>query len=181
MANSLNDLIKNLIFAFMSKLLESCLKTLYKTRNLLTVLEDEQFTDKSVAPYYSSIGSHIRHILDFYNCIVNEKADRVNLMSRERNLEVESSCTNALKYLAFLENSLKSMNPDEDRILVVTDDLGCGSISLKYTFGALMAQANSHTIHHYAIINYILEQLGITIEDSRFGFNPTTPKTERIN
>ena len=159
----------------MTKLLNSCLFTLDKTRFLLTTLEDTQLTDKSVAPYYSSIGSHIRHILDFYNCIVNEKNNQVNLMSRDRNLEVERSCTKALEYLDALEEALNGMNSEEDRILVVTDDLGSGVLNLRYTFGALMAQANSHTIHHYAIINYILEQLGVSMEDSRFGFNPTTP------
>jgi len=48
--------------------------------------------------------------------------------------------------------------------------------NLKYTFIALLAQANSHTIHHYAIINYILDRLHIEMKDDSFGYNPTTPK-----
>ena len=47
---------------------------------------------------------------------------------------------------------------------------------MKYTLGAVFAQANSHTIHHYAIINYILEGLNISLDDIDFGYNPTTPK-----
>lgn len=59
---------------------------------------------------------------------------------------------------------------------MVIDDLGMGKIEISYTFGALLAQAKSHTIHHYAIINYILDRLGVTVSDSEFGYNPTTPK-----
>ena len=63
----------------------------------------------------------------------------------------------------------------------VTDDLGMGTIEIPYTYGALLAQANSHTIHHYAIINYIFDRLGIITNDSDFGYNPTTPNGYVIN
>ena len=53
-----------------------------------------------------------------------------------------------------------------------------GKVEITYTLGAILAQANSHAIHHYAIINYILDSLGITIDDETFGYNPTTPKQE---
>ena len=42
-------------------------------------------------------------------------------------------------------------------MVIVTDDLGMGKIEMTYTLGSLFSQANSHTIHHYAIINYIME------------------------
>ena len=61
----------------------------------------------------------------------------------------------------------------------VIDDLGMGKVKIKYNYASLLAQSNSHTIHHYAIINYILNQLKISIDDSNFGFNPTTPKLIR--
>ena len=52
---------------------------------------------------------------------------------------------------------------------------------MNYTFSALLAQANSHTIHHYAIINYILNSLNIEMTDEDFGYNPTTPKKASLN
>jgi len=159
----------------MSLLLESCLKTLDNTKDFLLQLTDAELTNKTVAPYYSSVGSHVRHILDFYNCIVNEVENGVDLSKRERNLEVELYSEVALEYLEHIKNSLQQLDYDENRILQVSDDFGNGIICLNYTFGALLAQANSHTIHHHAIINYILDRLGIVITNSRFGFNPTTP------
>jgi len=162
-----------------SLLIDSCLTTLKSTETLLTKLPNDLYSDKSVAPYYSSIGSHVRHILDFYSCIVNETKGEVDLTKRERNLDVETNGETALQYLEYLQNTLHSMCHDENRLILVSDDLGSGIVQLKYTFGALMAQANSHTIHHYAIINYILERLGVSLKDSRFGFNPTTPVSEK--
>jgi hypothetical protein len=61
---------------------------------------------------------------------------------------------------------------------LVTDDLGLGKVDVEYTYPSLLAQANSHAIHHYAIINYILNRLEITIMDESFDYIPTTPKPE---
>ena len=80
---------------------------------------------------------------------------------------------------SFTFNVGLNYNFDED--IYVIDDLGHGKIKIKYTIGALFAQANSHTIHHYAIINYNLDALNISIEDSDFGYNPTTLKEGKLN
>lgn len=156
--------------------MESCLKTLQETKTLLSNLSNDDYTNKTVAPYYSSVGSHVRHILDFYDCITNETSNEVNLINRSRDLEMESSSISALAYLNTLVSKLNTINQDQDRRIVVIDDLGQGAVKINYTFGALMAQANSHTIHHHAIINYILSQLNVNLSEDRFGFNPSTPE-----
>jgi len=61
----------------------------------------------------------------------------------------------------------------------VSDDLGRGMIKAKYTLAAVLIQAHSHAIHHFASIGYIIHQLGIALPDEDFGYNPTTPKTIR--
>ncbi|MFD2823929.1 DinB family protein [Lacinutrix iliipiscaria] len=161
----------------MNILIQSSLNTLNKSRFLLLRLSDEQFGNLSVSPYYSSIGSHIRHILDFYACIFSESQNEIDLTARDRNLDVETYCETAICYLDNIVQKLQKLNDLElDREIVVIDDLGLGKAKLKYTFSALLAQANSHTIHHYAIINYILDRLNIVMDDENFGYNPTTPK-----
>ena len=62
--------------------------------------------------------------------------------------------------------------------LRVIDDLGLGKVEINYSLSAILAQVNSHAIYHYAIVNYILDRLGIKIEDEIFGYNPTTPRPE---
>lgn len=160
----------------MSIIKQSTLKTLQKSYVLLNILSDAQLCNDSVPPYHSSIGTHIRHILDFYNCIFNLNIDnKIDLTARGRNKKIETNCSYAQRYL---EDIMKKLNLAtfniEDTVWVI-DDLGMGKIEIPYTYGALLAHANSHTIHHYAIINYILNGLNINFNDVDFGYNPTTP------
>ena len=165
----------------MDIIIQSTLKTLKKSQYILANLTNEQLSNPSVSPYYSSIGSHIRHILDFYDCILNKDlSNRIDLTARSRNKYVENCCHLATEYLNAIIERLKNSNYNLDDIVIVTDDLGLGKVEMPYTLAAALSQANSHTIHHYAIINYILNGLNISFEDSDFGYNPTTPKKENV-
>lgn len=166
----------------MNVIIESCLKTLEKTKFLLDNLDDETLCDSSVSPYYSSIGCHIRHVLDFYDCILNVNSENIiDLTARSRNKEVESECCKAKEYLNSITQKLSNLSLNKNKPVDVIDDLGLGKIKMPYTISAIYSQANSHTIHHYAIINYILEGLNIAFNDSDFGYNPSTPKEEVSN
>ncbi|MBQ0787721.1 MAG: hypothetical protein KBT69_09480 [Oceanihabitans sp.] len=161
----------------MNIVIPSTVVTLNKSRFLLSELSNEQLSDVSIPPYFSSVGSHIRHILDFYDCIFDVASNEVDLTARKRNLDVENCCDTAACYLDSIINKLQGLEgKDLRQEIVVIDDLGLGKTKIDYTFSALLAQANSHTIHHYAIISYILDRLGVAIEDTTFGYNPTTPK-----
>lgn len=165
----------------MHVIIQSTINTLNKSRTLLQKLTNEELQDVSISPYFSSVGSHIRHILDFYDCIFNRMDGKVVLTSRKRNLKVESCCTTACAYLDEIINKVQKIdNTDFKKSVVVIDDLGLGSVEITYYYEALFAQANSHAIHHYAIIHYILDRLKISINDASFGYNPTTPKPEII-
>ncbi|RED46092.1 hypothetical protein [Seonamhaeicola aphaedonensis] len=161
----------------MDIIIESTLKTLKKSRSLLEKISDKELCNTSISPYHSSIGSHVRHILDFYDCIFNKNSDNlIDLTARSRNRAVETKCCTALSYLSFIEEKLKTAEFNMSDTVIVIDDLGLGKIEMQYTMASLFSQANSHTIHHYAIINYILKGLNINFEDTDFGYNPTTPK-----
>jgi hypothetical protein len=166
----------------MDVIIESALKTLSKTKSLLVSINDDILSNTSVSPYYSSIGSHIRHILDFYNCILNIDLDKkIDLTDRSRDKKVEHCCGKATDYLNLITGRLKNIDYEVKDTVFVTDDLGLGKIEMPYTLAAVLSQANSHTIHHFAIINYILDRLGILMNDDDFGYNPSTPKQIPLN
>lgn len=165
----------------MNTILQANLNTLQKASFLLSNLSDEILRDNSISPYYSSVGSHIRHVLDFYDCILKHD-EYYDLTERCRNVEIETNCKSALNYLESLKErlmNLKTINLKQE--VFVIDDLGVGKEKIAYTYSALLAQANSHAIHHYAIINYILDGLKVNLADSDFGYNPTTPKAVNLN
>lgn len=159
----------------MLSLIDSVIYTLEKSKVLLNSIDNNVFCDNSIEPYCSSIGSHIRHIFDFYFSIFNINDNVIDLTLRRRNTELEVNKDIALEELDNIINGLKLLIDKLDNEVIVKDNFGFGVRDIKYNYSSLLAQSNSHTIHHYAIINYILYQLDIVLEDSDFGFNPTTP------
>ena len=154
---------------------------LQRTISLLKALDDSDYTDSKVGPYYSSIGSHVRHILDFYDCVLRGLPyKKVDLTSRKRNEEVETSCDAALTYVNAIMSSLSDLKFNQDDAIMVIDNLGHGNVEIPYTTGALLAQANTHAIHHYAIVAQLAYVNGIAIEDEAFGYNPSTPRENQL-
>jgi len=161
----------------MNDIIEPTLVALRKAKSILSILDDELLSNSTIPPYKSSIGSHIRHILDFYNCMLSDNYKfEIDLTIRKRDLFVETKCNSALNYYNEIVSRLENSQFNLEDTVFVEDNFGSGKIKIKYTYGALLAQAYSHTIHHYAIINYIMNGLNISIKDSDFGYNPTTPK-----
>ena len=164
----------------MNSIVDASLKTLDKSQELLECISDDILSNTSIPPYYSSIGSHLRHIYDFYYCALTPNHDGViDLTSRCRDVKVETCSKTALQYLNIIKQKIQAIKAKNTESFTVIDDLGTGKLKLNYTLDALLAQANSHTIHHYAIINYLLDRLGVSLTDSNFGYNPTTPKAKR--
>jgi hypothetical protein len=145
---------------------------------LLNAISDEQYSNTSVAPYYSSIGRHMRHILDIFDCVFEGLGDsRIDLTSRKRNESIELKTAEGLQYFDMIIAELSVLKSvDFEKVIIVADDMGLGKMEQNYTLGGILMQAHSHAIHHFASLGYIIFQLGIEIPDSDFGFNPTTPK-----
>ena len=146
---------------------------------LLNAINDTQYSNTSVQPYHSSIGIHMRHILDVFDCIFcGLETKRINLSERKRNELAEQKTVMGLAYFDEIIDKLQRLNStDLDQVVEVSDDLGFGMVTTKYTLASILAQAHSHAIHHFASIGYIISQLGIELPDVDFGYNPTTPKT----
>ena len=149
---------------------------------LLNAISENQYIDKSVAPYYSSIGIHMRHILDVFDCVLSGlESKQIDLSSRKRNELVEIKLNMGLAYFDEIIVQLEDLKEENFDILVqVKDDLGLGFITANYTLASILIQAHSHAIHHFASIGYIIAQLNINLPDIDFGHNPTTPRNIKI-
>jgi len=159
-------------------MLEAIEYNLKRGIKLLNNISDEHYSNTSIAPYYSSIGSHVRHILDVFDCVFEglESAE-VNLINRKRNNLAENFTEHGIQYFNEIIEKIKQLeNENLDKIVKVTDDLGLGILTVNYTLSAALIQAHSHAIHHFASVGYVISQLGIDLPDEDFGFNPTTPR-----
>jgi len=153
-------------------------KNLNRGVQLLNCISDEAYSNTTIAPYYSSIGGHMRHILDVFDCVFDGlESGNINLISRKRNELAENYTQYGIAYFEDIIQRLKLINTEDlNKIVTVTDDLGLGIITANYTLGGILIQAHSHAIHHFASVGYVISHLGISLPDADFGFNPTTPK-----
>ena len=163
-------------------MIPALIQNLNRGINLLNSISDDAYANNSTAPYYSSIGIHMRHILDVFSCIFDGlEAGQIDLSARQRNQLAETKISVGLDYfeavIALLE---KVESEDLDMVVQVKDDLGLGMITANYTLAAALIQAHSHAIHHFASIGYIISQMGINLPDGDFGYNPTTPRGDMI-
>lgn len=163
-------------------MIEALVKNLNRGLVLLESITEDQYTNTSVAPYYSSIGRHIRHIMDVYDCIFEGlEIQKVDLTARKRSSIAEEQLQEGVAYIRLIIEKLHALNrKDLSKAIEVSDDLGEGVVTANYTLSAILIQVHSHAIHHYASIGYVIHQLGIELPDAAFGFNPTTPKNARI-
>ena len=147
---------------------------------LLSIISDEEYSNISVKPYHSSIGIHMRHVLDMFDCIFCGLDSReINLAARKRNTEAEHKTEMGLVYFNEVISNLRCLSSEDlNEVVAVSDDLGLGVVTTKYTVASILSQAHSHAIHHFASIGYIISQLGIELPDADFGYNPTTPKKD---
>lgn len=158
-------------------------KNLNRGIKLLNSITDEQYSNTSAPPYYSSIGSHMRHILDVFSCIFNGlETKQVDFSARERNPLAEQKTAAGIAYFNSVISQLHTLTEDDfEMMIAVTDDLGTGKITANYTLGSALIQAHSHAIHHFATIGFIINRLGVELPDKDFGYNPTTPKKELVS
>ncbi len=157
-------------------------KNLQRGIKLLNSITDKQYSDTSIPPYHSSIGTNMRHILDVFTCIFNGLENKsVDFSNRERNKLVEEKTEFGIAYFNDILVQLYALKPaDLETIISVTDDLGTGLFTAKYSLESALIQAHSHAIHHYASIGFLVNQLGMELPEADFGYNPTTPKKATI-
>ena len=163
-------------------MIPAIIQNLNRGINLLNSINDQEYSDVSTAPYYSSIGIHMRHILDVFNCIFQgiEKG-QIDLSARQRNELAETKIAIGLSYFNEIITQLEDVRSEDlNKMVQVKYDLGLGMITANYTLAAALIQAHSHAIHHFASIGYIISQMGINLPDGDFGYNPTTPREGMI-
>lgn len=144
---------------------------------LIKSLTDEAYTDQSIGPYYSSIGSHMRHCLDIFGCIVSgRRKGRINFADRTRDAELEQSRAHAVAAFERMADYVASLSTtDLSETVIVFDDLGRGVEAHPYTLASALIQAHSHLIHHGASIGYLVWQITGKAPETGYGMNPTSP------
>ena len=103
----------------------------------------------------SSIGQHVRHIIDFYKCILDGSFElTIDYAKRERRIEVETIPAAAIN--AFQEVLFGLRQQPADQALRVLGDYSGQQDRARESYhssvGREMMFAHDHAVHHLAII-----------------------------
>ena len=96
----------------------------------MNTISEEHYSDTSIRPYYSSIGGHIRHVMDVFDCFFEGyNSGEIDLTARKRNTLAEQQIPVGIEYISSTLVKIKAIaNDDLNRLVYVTDDLGTGKI-----------------------------------------------------
>ncbi|MEM8983389.1 MAG: DinB family protein [Pseudomonadota bacterium] len=154
---------------------EACRGQLKQLAELLQQLPTGSYAHCDAGVLGTSIGAHVRHILDHYDCLFNGLANRsIDYACRSRDNRAETDVRYTGARLATLLERLKSLSDGVN-----------GAVDVQHEPGSVDAPANrssvgrelefliSHTAHHYALIAVLLTRFGIEIPKD-FGLAPST-------
>jgi hypothetical protein len=152
------------------------LYVLNQARDLLQKLDDAAYCTHAMGGR-SAAGVHLRHALDFYSLFFEGLNDgQIDYDRRARDKRVEQSRDFALERIDELMTQLRGLG-DLDRAVRVKVDIGDDAANAaSYSASSVRRELQSlvgHTIHHYALITYVLRAQGIEA-DPEFGVAPST-------
>ncbi|MGI9274615.1 MAG: DinB family protein [Endozoicomonas sp.] len=118
----------------------------------------------SLSSRSSSIGTHVRHIIEFYQCLLQGLSiGMVDYDKRDREQNLESSPIEALKQLEIIRAKLTTIERNTDIVLTVCTGTDGKEISTSSNVLRELLFLQSHTTHHLAVIALLLERTGADI------------------
>ncbi len=150
-----------------------------KAETVMLSLSDVVYTSLYKDFFNSSVGSHIRHLLDHYHVFLEGlETARIDYDRRPRNQRLETDLDEAVSAVRSLMIRLESRLPDihESYPLEVRMDAGGFENEAAFhatTVGRELCFLLGHDIHHFAIIAAMLQQRGLPLPPD-FGIAPST-------
>jgi hypothetical protein len=162
-----------------SALIATNIRWLRQALRLLERLDDTVYsaTAPGFAPHRA--GSHLRHVLEFYQCFLEGlEWSHIDYDSRRRDEAIERSRHAASMAIRAIIRALESHSGlREERIVWVRMEdavaLGVRDSYMESSVSRELQVLSSHTVHHFALIAVTLRAHGIQM-DPEFGMAPST-------
>jgi hypothetical protein len=153
---------------------------LERALELIESIDEPLYTRTSRLLPGGTVGKHLRHCLDLYDCFLGGLPDgEIDYTLRERDPEAEIRIESGLRRLRKTIRRMEGLNARADRILLVKGegafeegpDAGFSLSSVGRELDFIL----SHTIHHFALIGVLLRSGGAEIPSDL----ETAPSTRR--
>lgn len=134
---------------------QEAIKQLKSVQSILSQIKDDDYSSSLTTLKGASIGKHIRHIVEFYECLLFNNIDNiVNYDSRRRNLLLEESVKYTDDFITEIIDKLVKIE-NNSRILLVSkyqDQI----VSMESSIYREITYNIEHTVHHLAIISIVI-------------------------
>lgn len=166
-------------FEIQSMLITTSHQILTQLHQLLAQLNAAAYAQPLAVFNGSSIGSHTRHIIEFYDCLLQGLHTKtVNYDTRQRDKLLETDRGYALRALERLMEVVQGIGSDEATPLTLICQLAANqeqTCSISSSFGREAIYLIEHNIHHFALIRIGIQQNFPEIEiPDEFGVAPST-------
>ena len=155
--------------AQLGKLLEGCLHTIDQCDYLLQQINEDSYSQSGER--IASIGSHMRHILDRFQCFFNGLGERyIDYDARTRDKSIETNLQAAQFAVVTMGRRLQELDISPAAQLRVRETVYHLSpgVEVESTVAREIMGLVTHTTHHLAIIGIIARGLGFKL-DRDFG------------
>lgn len=134
-------------------------------KQVLTDLPASHYAGAQDVMSGASVGQHVRHLLEFYQCLLDQcSRQEVNYSLRVRDMELEQSAVMATRTCDALIGRLKQIQGDQPLTLHMDDlDITAETVAVPSSLARELIYCVEHAIHHMAII-----KIGIMQQDPRF-------------
>ncbi len=150
--------------------------TLIQLKEILDQLTDSEYSKPSSVLFNASIGQHVRHVIELYECLYKGyETGSVNYEDRKRDERIENDKNFAVELMEMISRNLDKTNKD---LLLHScyNEMSDESIMVETNYHRELIYNLEHTVHHMALIRVgIREVSGINIP-ADFGVATSTVK-----
>ena len=143
---------------------------------ILDQLSNEEYVQPSKTLLNATIGQHVRHIIELFQCLAKGYDDGiVNYEKRERDYRIETDKAQASVLLKEIYENVEK--PDKEIILEAEDY--CDAIeviSIPSNYYRELVYNLEHTIHHMALIRVVINEVSSVTLPEDFGVAYSTLK-----
>jgi len=154
-------------------------KIFHQLKNLLSHLENPVYTKPCNRLSNATIGHHVRHIIELFQCLENGyETSIVNYEKRNREYRIESDKEFALEILEGIFKALEK--PNKDLVLEAKDYYSeLETVTVPTNYYRELVYNLEHTIHHMALIRVGITEVSTIQLPEEFGVAYSTVKYRR--
>ena len=142
----------------------------------LNQLSNEEYVQPSQILLNATIGQHVRHIIELFQCLEKGYDEGVvNYENRKRDYQIESNKELASLLLKEIYRNIERSNKD---IILEAEDYGDSMqiVLIPSNYYRELAYNLEHTIHHMALIRVGINEVSSVVLPDEFGVAYSTVK-----